>query len=160
MKEPGVVRDRVTEAIHSIKYGLISAVSIGFRALEDGVERLKSGGLKFNKWEMIELSLTPTPMQTEAIFSIAKSLRDNGRLPDEVMSYIRYLDTQSFKSMPDDEFIRAFHESAAAAALASAGELRDDVAPAAAEAVQPKRGPVRLIKDARRKPKYIKINVR
>lgn len=93
VKEEGVVRNRVNEARHSIKYNLISAVSIGFRPLEDGVEMLKTGGLKFNRWEMIELSLTPTPMQPEAAFAAVKSFHENGRLPDEIMSQIRGMDT-------------------------------------------------------------------
>jgi hypothetical protein len=41
--EPGAVRDRVNEAWHSIKAGLITGVSIGFRPLADGVAFLKSG---------------------------------------------------------------------------------------------------------------------
>ena len=43
--EPGVVRDRVNEAWHSIKAGLITGVSIGFRPLADGVKTLASGGM-------------------------------------------------------------------------------------------------------------------
>lgn len=75
VKEEGVVRDRVLEAVHSLKYNLISAVSIGFRALEDGVEVLKSGGLKFTKWEMIELSLVSTPANPEAVITAVKSMQ-------------------------------------------------------------------------------------
>jgi hypothetical protein len=37
----------VDEAIQSLKYKLVAAVSIGFRALKDGVERLDGGGYKF-----------------------------------------------------------------------------------------------------------------
>lgn len=92
VKEEGVVRDRVREAIHSIRYNLISAVSIGFRALEDGIELLKSGGIKFTKWEMIELSLTPTPAQPEAIFAAVKSL-DGKPLSREAIDLIRAADS-------------------------------------------------------------------
>lgn len=59
--ESGTIKDRVDEAWHSVKYGLIGAVSIGFRALTDGVELLKSGGLKFTAWEWLELSLVSVP---------------------------------------------------------------------------------------------------
>jgi HK97 family phage prohead protease len=89
VKEEGLVRDRVREAIHSIRYNLISAVSIGFRALQGGVEVMKNGGLKFNSWEMIELSLTPTPMQPEAVFAAVKSFNQDGRLPRDVIDAIK-----------------------------------------------------------------------
>lgn len=73
VKEEGTVRDRVNEARHSVKYNLISAVSIGFRALEGGIEIMKNGGYKFNLWEMIELSLTSTPANPEAVITAFKS---------------------------------------------------------------------------------------
>lgn len=73
IKEEGTVRERVNEARHSVKYNLISAVSIGFRALEGGIEIMKNGGYKFNLWEMIELSLTSTPANPEAVITAFKS---------------------------------------------------------------------------------------
>lgn len=71
--ESGAVKDRVEEAWHSVKYKLLGAVSIGFRAMEDGVELLKSGGLRFTKWEMLELSLVSVPANPDAILSSFKS---------------------------------------------------------------------------------------
>ncbi|WP_295802152.1 HK97 family phage prohead protease [uncultured Microbulbifer sp.] len=71
--EAGNVKDRVEEAWHSVKYKLLGAVSIGFRAMEDGVELLKSGGLRFTKWEMLELSLVSVPANPEAMLSSFKS---------------------------------------------------------------------------------------
>lgn len=76
--EAGTLKDRVDEAWLSVKYGLISGVSIGFRALEDGIERLKSGGLKFLKTEVLELSLVPIPANASASIHTIKSL-DTGR---------------------------------------------------------------------------------
>lgn len=73
VKEDGTVRDRVNEAWHSVKYRLLGAVSIGFRAMEDGVELLKSGGLKFTKWEMLELSLVSVPANPDAVIQSFKS---------------------------------------------------------------------------------------
>lgn len=73
VEEPGVVQDRTNEAIHSLKYNLLDAVSIGFRALEEGVERLKSGGLRFTKWEWLELSLVGVPANPDAVILAAKS---------------------------------------------------------------------------------------
>jgi hypothetical protein len=53
--EAGVVKDRVDQAIHELKYDLIGAVSIGFKAQEDGIEFIDDGGIQFNEWEWLEL---------------------------------------------------------------------------------------------------------
>lgn len=92
VEEAGIVRDRLNEARHSIKYGLISAVSIGFRAFEDAVERLKNGGLRFLKWEMIELSLTSAPANPDALITAVKTFEQTGRLPESVLRSIRSAD--------------------------------------------------------------------
>lgn len=73
--EEGRVKERVEEAWHSIKYRLIGAVSIGFRALEDGIERIETG-YKFTKTEILELSLVPIPAQDEAVITSFKSMDD------------------------------------------------------------------------------------
>lgn len=70
--EEGVVRDRVNEAWHSLKYNLISAVSIGFRVLEHEV--MKTGGWLIKSWEWLELSLVPVPAQPDAIITGIKSV--------------------------------------------------------------------------------------
>lgn len=77
VKESGVVQDRVNEAIHSLKYNLISAVSIGFRAVPGEVEQLKTGGLRFLKWVWFELSLVPVPAQPSAVIQLVKSLQND-----------------------------------------------------------------------------------
>lgn len=87
--EEGIVRDRVNEAKHSIKYNLISAVSIGFRALQDGIEVLKTGGLKFTKWEMVELSLTSVPANPEAVFAAAKSMDPRQKMPEHMLRALK-----------------------------------------------------------------------
>lgn len=74
VKEAGALKDRIDEAVQSIKYRLVAAVSIGFRAMEDGVERLKSGGLRFTKWEWMELSLVTIPANADATITSIKSL--------------------------------------------------------------------------------------
>lgn len=71
--EPGLVRDRVNEAWHSIKAGLITGVSIGFRPLADGVAMLKSGGMHLLKTEICELSLVTVPANVEASIATIKS---------------------------------------------------------------------------------------
>lgn len=72
--EPGRLKDRVDEAWHSVKYRIIRAVSIGFRAMEDGIELLKTGGLKFTNYEVLELSLVPVPANAEASINVIRSL--------------------------------------------------------------------------------------
>lgn len=72
--EPGRLKDRVDEAWHSVKYRVIRAVSIGFRAFEDGIELMKTGGLRFTNFEVVELSLVPIPANAEATISTIKSL--------------------------------------------------------------------------------------
>jgi HK97 family phage prohead protease len=74
IKEAGNLKDRVDEAIQSLKYGLVAAVSIGFRSINDSVERLEGGGLRFKEWEWLELSLVTIPANSEAAISAVKSI--------------------------------------------------------------------------------------
>jgi len=71
--EPGLVRDRVDEAWHSIKAGLMTGVSIGFRPLADGVKFIKSGGIHLLKTEICELSLVTVPANIETTIHTIKS---------------------------------------------------------------------------------------
>lgn len=77
--EAGKLKDRVDEAIHSLKYELVSAVSIGFRGLEGAIERIDTG-LRFTEWEWLELSLVTIPANSEAVITAIKSL-DQSHLP-------------------------------------------------------------------------------
>jgi HK97 family phage prohead protease len=47
------------------KAGILGAVSIGFRSLES--KPLRAGGLKFLKWELIEISLVSVPANANAL---------------------------------------------------------------------------------------------
>ena len=69
--EPGRVKDRLDEAWHSLKAGLIKAVSIGFRSLEHSI--MESGGYKFLRWSWHELSLVAIPANPNASISAIKS---------------------------------------------------------------------------------------
>jgi len=71
--EPGPVRDRVNEAWHSIKAGLIRAVSIGYAPARDGLKVLASGGMHILKSEVAELSLVTIPANVEATILTIKS---------------------------------------------------------------------------------------
>lgn len=72
--EPGKLKDRVDEALHSLQYGLINAVSIGFRALANGIEPINGGtGVRYKSWEWLELSLVTVPANSQAVISAIKS---------------------------------------------------------------------------------------
>lgn len=73
IKEAGRLKERVDEAIQSMKYGLVNAVSIGFQIMEDGYELLDNGGLSIKEWEWLELSLVTIPANSEAVISAVKS---------------------------------------------------------------------------------------
>jgi len=70
---PGTLRDRVEEAWQSINAGLLAGVSIGFRDLER-VFNQATGGLRFLKSEIVELSLVAIPANARATISSIKSL--------------------------------------------------------------------------------------
>lgn len=78
IKEAGRLKERVDEAIHSLKYGLVSAVSIGFRVLGgegEGFEYMEDGySWAIKKWEWLELSLVTIPANSEAMISAVKSM--------------------------------------------------------------------------------------
>jgi len=67
------VRDRVNDAWHSIKAGLITGVSIGFRPLDGGVKMLPTGGMHLLKTEICELSLVTVPANIETTIQTIKS---------------------------------------------------------------------------------------
>lgn len=74
INEPGAVKDEVDRAWHSVVHKLIRGVSIGFRAMEGEVEQLKTGGLRFVKTEILELSLVTVPANADATLALVKSL--------------------------------------------------------------------------------------
>lgn len=72
---PGTLKDRLDEAWQSIQLGLVTAVSIGFRAL--GYTPLKSGGLDFTETEVFELSLVTVPANAGAMITQIKAMDTN-----------------------------------------------------------------------------------
>jgi len=70
----GRLRDRVDEAWQSVQAGLIRGVSIGFRTLNDGIEMMKGGGLRFTKTEILELSLVAIPANADAQIATIKAI--------------------------------------------------------------------------------------
>ena len=79
VKESGNVKTRIEEAIHSLKYGLVSAVSIGFRVVNREFKQLPNGGIHFKKWEWVELSLVTIPANSDAVISMIKSIDNEQR---------------------------------------------------------------------------------
>jgi HK97 family phage prohead protease len=71
--EPGTLKDRIDEAWQSVKAGLVGAVSIGFRALEYAFIE-GTGGIRFEKSEVMELSLVTIPANADATISQIKSI--------------------------------------------------------------------------------------
>ena len=71
--EPGRLKERTDEAWHSVKYGVIKGVSIRFAPSDNGVEVLRSGGMRFTDFEVLELSLVPIPANAEATIQSIKS---------------------------------------------------------------------------------------
>ena len=74
IKEAGALKDRIEEAIQSIRYKLVAAVSIGFRVLNNAIEFLENGGLRFLETEILELSLVTIPANADATITTIKSI--------------------------------------------------------------------------------------
>jgi HK97 family phage major capsid protein/HK97 family phage prohead protease len=70
--EPGTLRDRLEEAWQSIKAGLVQGLSIGFSPIEyNYIEG--TGGVRFLKWDWLELSAVTIPANAECSIQTVKS---------------------------------------------------------------------------------------
>jgi HK97 family phage major capsid protein len=77
--EPGLFKQDTDRAWHMVKYRVVKAVSIGFRSFLDFMERIQeTGGWKFLKSEVMELSLVSVGANPEALIHSVKSV-DGGR---------------------------------------------------------------------------------
>ena len=79
--ELGPLKTRIDEAWQSLKAGLISGASLGYRILEGGITYLKSGARRLSKTEICELSLVTIPANAHATIRLVKSLAA-GRRPE------------------------------------------------------------------------------
>jgi HK97 family phage major capsid protein/HK97 family phage prohead protease len=95
VSEAGTLKDRIDEAWQSIKLGLIRAVSIGFRTLEYEVIK-ETGGIKFTKSEVMELSAVVIPANSDAIISSVKSF-DIGLETDKSIESIEKNNSEASK---------------------------------------------------------------
>jgi len=84
IEEPGELQDRVNTAWGEIKYGLVTATSIGFRPIEYSF--MENGGVRYTETEVFELSAVTIPAQADAIINQIKSidaaLRKEAGIPD------------------------------------------------------------------------------
>lgn len=71
--EPGPLKDEVDKAWAAIQAGLIAWVSIGFRAIGQAIEQLATGGRRFLKTEICELSLVTVPSNVDATLAVVKA---------------------------------------------------------------------------------------
>lgn len=93
IEEDGALKNRVDEAFQSIKYKLITGLSVQFNPDWDHAEHLKGGGIKFNKWELLEVSLVTIPCNKEASVDYAKAFEE----------YKAALGEQPQKNAPDGD---------------------------------------------------------
>lgn len=70
--EPASLKDRIDTAWASVKAGLIRGVSIGFRSIEQSFNK-ETGGIRFIKSEVLELSLVAVPANSQATIASIKS---------------------------------------------------------------------------------------
>jgi HK97 family phage prohead protease len=125
VKEAGVLRDRVQEAWQSVKYGLITAVSIGFRALEGKYERMKDGGIRFLETEVLELSLVPVPAQPDAVIQGFKSADPAAR--EALLTAIKSADLASRRAALGDPSKRVVRLDGASPLPGVSGQRRKGV---------------------------------
>lgn len=90
VQEEGTLKQRIAEAWQSVKYRLITGVSIGFQP--EKVEQLKSGGLRFLECEVLELSLVPVPMQAEALITQFRSTDASAQARAALLTSIKSAD--------------------------------------------------------------------
>jgi HK97 family phage prohead protease len=75
---PGTVKDRLDEAWHSIKLGLVRGLSIGFSPVPGKSKPLKSGGMRFVEWLWHELSAVTIPANQGATITAVKAAARRG----------------------------------------------------------------------------------
>ncbi len=84
--ESEVLKERLQLAWDEIKTGLIRGLSIGFRAIEY-VEISGTWGIRYTKWDWLELSAVTIPANQEATITSVKSLcqekQNNKTVPQE-----------------------------------------------------------------------------
>lgn len=70
---PGTLKDRLDEAVQSIRLKLVRGLSIGFAPIEYSYME-DTGGYRFIKWLWLELSCVTIPANSEASIAMIKSM--------------------------------------------------------------------------------------
>lgn len=86
--EEGSLKDRVDTAWGEIKYGIVRAVSIGFRPIK--YAHLDDGGIDYQEIEIYELSTVSVPALPQAVITSVKSM---GGLSADAIAQIKRFDT-------------------------------------------------------------------
>lgn len=90
IEEPGLLKDRVDMAWGEIKYGLVRAVSIGFRPIKYSYK--DNGGIDFQEIEVYELSSVTVPALPDAVITQVKGMH-GGRIDPEIVRQIKSHDS-------------------------------------------------------------------
>jgi HK97 family phage prohead protease len=72
--EPGPLKDRLDAAWQSITAGLARGLSIGFRQLPGGSERIAGGGVRYTAWELLEVSVVVIAANQDCTITEIKSI--------------------------------------------------------------------------------------
>ncbi|SAL29869.1 phage-like protein [Caballeronia humi] len=72
IEQPGPLNTLCDDAGAAVKLGLLRTVSIGFRPLES--TPIQGGGLRFTRWEWLELSLVSIPAYPDAVITDARAM--------------------------------------------------------------------------------------
>jgi hypothetical protein len=94
VREPGALKDRIDEAIQSLRLKLVAFTSIGFTPVAEAIKRIASG-YQYDLWNWHELSLVTIPAQPEAVISSVKALAESDSphlLTPELLSAIKSAD--------------------------------------------------------------------
>ncbi|QQE90476.1 phage major capsid protein [Azotobacter chroococcum] len=89
--EAGQLKDRVDTAWAEIKYGLVRAVSIGFRPMKYVFN--DKGGVDFQEIEIFELSTVSVPALPDAVITSVKSMSGE-RLPQDLIDQMKSHDLE------------------------------------------------------------------
>jgi HK97 family phage prohead protease len=91
VEEPGPFKDRVDTAWSEISYGVVRAVSIGFRPIKYAYK--DDGGIDFQEIEIYELSSVSIPALPDAVITSVKSMHGRA-LPQDVVQAIKAHDAR------------------------------------------------------------------
>lgn len=89
IEQPGPLKTLCDDAWSAVKAGLLRSVSIGFRPLES--TPIQGGGVRFTKWEWLELSLVAVPANPDAEITEARALTPAEREVERILAEERAL---------------------------------------------------------------------